>query len=72
MKHTNRIQQIHRYIRNSRMPLELSNRYDLDPRDLIAIVASVKGNAYAAALLAFTYGKAKGYRAGGSEAKRHG
>lgn len=70
MKHTGDMQKIYKYIRNTQMPLDLSDRYQLDPKDLVAIVREVKGNAYAAAMLAFTYGKAKGYRAGRSEAKR--
>lgn len=65
------IKQINRYINNTDMPTEISDRYQMDPEDLIAIVRSCRGNAYAAALLAFTFGKAKGYRAGKSEA-RHG
>ena len=64
------IEKINKYINNTRMPAELSDRYRMDPKELLAIVEKCKGNAHAAALLAFTYGKAKGYRAARSEAQR--
>ena len=64
MKPIGDFKKLERYVETIRMPLELSDRYELDPKDLIAIVREVKGNAYAAAMLAFTYGKAKGYRTG--------
>lgn len=64
-----KIQKINEYINKTHMPGSLSDRYPLGPEDLIAIVRGCQGNAYASALLAFTYGKAKGYRAGRSEAQ---
>ena len=64
------IKQINRYINNTDMPTEISDRYQMDPKDLIAIVDAAKGSTTAAALLAFTYGKAKGYRARKSEVQR--
>lgn len=65
------IKDIRKYIDNTNMPAELSDRYEMAPEDLIAIVDASKGSTSAAAMLAFTYGKAKGYRAGRAEA-RHG
>lgn len=62
---------IQRYIRNTGMPAELSDRYQMDPKELLAIMEGCKGNPGAAALLAFTYGLAKGYRAAKAEV-RHG
>ena len=64
------IERIHKYIAKTEMPAEISDRYQMDPKDLIAIVDAAKGIPTAAALLAFTFGKAKGYRAGKSEAQR--
>lgn len=63
------IEKIQEYISNTNMPAELSDRYPMDPKELLAIVESCKGNAGAAALLGFSYGKAKGYRAARSEAR---
>lgn len=65
------IDKINRYIFETQMPAKLSDRYQMDPKDLIAIVDAAKGSTTAAAMLAFTYGKAKGYRAARSEAQ-HG
>lgn len=67
-----RIQQIRKYMRDTRMPKELRAMYGMDVDDLAAIVEECKGNAHGAAVMAFAYGKAKGYRAGRLEAKRKG
>ena len=72
MKPADRIRQIHRYIHASGMSPWAYDFCELDPEDLIAIAKYAAGSTYVAAIQAFAYGMSKGYRAGRSEARRHG
>lgn len=61
---------IQRYIRNTKIQEALSDRCSLEVEELLAIVRGCKKNAHAAAMLAFSYGTAKGYRAAKAEHKK--
>jgi len=59
-------EKIKAYTAKTQIPHSLSIRYDCSPRELQALLA--ENNPLAAMCLAFSYGKAKGYRAGKKEA----
>lgn len=55
-------ERIKAYIAKTKIPDKLSLRYDCYADELQALLA--ENNPFAAVCLAFSYGKAKGYRAG--------
>lgn len=59
-------ERIERYIERTRLPYSLSVRYDCYPQELIALL--VENRPFEAMALAFSYGRAKGYRAAKAEA----
>lgn len=61
------IEKIKRYIEQAGLPYSLSVRYDCYPQELIEMLAETRP--FEAMALAFSYGRAKGYRAAKAEAR---
>ena len=60
------IEKIKRYIKNNEVPR--NNRYDARSKEVLAMALEL--DAIDAVMLAFTYGRIKGYRAAKAEAAR--
>lgn len=57
------IERIRKYVKDTKIPDDLSDWYCIDVSELTALYKDSRKDVYASIMLAFEYGKAKGYRA---------